>query len=293
MKYKIVSPDGVRCIAPLLIILLSLFLAPQWLHAATGNIYMFTANPELEQGSHGIGGFLRSLGYNVTVEPPGGGPYRALDEDSPSVQSNKIAELQAYDLIIIHRNFGSAILNSSSTELSIWNQMKVPLLCMNGPVILSDIPPPYSTTLKLRWKWINVHGNANAPQVAPYMILAASNNAANHPIVADLDVADFNHDGTSAEINLFTTNQFFGGDGPVPPPYGPDEGTIDGGTNMVLVGHPEVYGILADSVCLAVWDAANDNNTPKGFFSSTPPPIFTGETYYRRLPPKLGIQRDG
>src|SRR6266581_1939765 len=203
MKNQIVSLTGVSRKAPVVILnLLTLFLTQVGLQAATGNIYMLTANPELEQGTHGIGGFLRSLGYNVTVEPPGGGPYRALDADSPSVQSNKIAELQAYDLIIIHRNFGSAILNTSSTELSIWNQMKVPLLCMNGPVILGDIPPPYSTTLKLRWKWINVHGNANAPQVAPYMILASSNNAANHPIVADLDVADFNGSGSS-DINLF------------------------------------------------------------------------------------------
>ena len=81
MKYKIVSPDGVRCIAPLLIILLSLFLAPQWLHAATGNIYMFTANPELERGTKGVAGFFRSLGYNVTLEECGDVSYENLDTD--------------------------------------------------------------------------------------------------------------------------------------------------------------------------------------------------------------------
>ena len=283
MKHNILPLTGAIRKAPVLIAgLLALSLAQARLHAATGNIYMFTANPELEQGTHGVAGFLRSVGYNVTVEPAGGGPYRALDADSPSVQSNKIAQLQAYDLIIIHRNFGSAILNTSSTEVSIWNQMKVPLLCMNGPVVLSDIPPPYSVPAKLRWKWMNVHGNANAPQVQPYMILASSNNAMNHPIVADLDVADYNNDGTSAEINLFINNQFFGGDTPVPPPYGPDEGTIDGGTNMVLVGRPEVYGVVADAICLGVWDAPNNNNTPKGFVNMAVPPFFSGEIYYRR-----------
>src|SRR5436189_2803474 len=95
--------------------------------------------------------------------------------------------------------------------------------------------PPYATPTKLRWKWINVHGNANAPQVAPYMILSTNSGIASHPMVTDLDVADFNGDGNSLEMNLFTINQFFGGDGSVPPPYGPDEGGVDGGTNMVLI----------------------------------------------------------
>ena len=162
---------------------------------------MFTANPELERGTKGIGGFLRSLGYTVTLEECGATSYRNLDTDPDA--ATKIAQIQAYDLIIIHRNFGSAILNSSAAETSLWNQMKVPILCMNGPVILNDIPPPYSTPTKLRWKWIDVHGNANAPQVAPYMILATSNNVVNHPIVADLDVADFN--GTGSGIGRVIT----------------------------------------------------------------------------------------
>ena len=29
-------------------------------------------------------------------------------------------------------------------------------------------------------------------------------------------------------------------------------------------------------------DADNANNTPKGFFSTVPPPLFSGEVYYRR-----------
>src|SRR5437867_3691304 len=117
MKNKMLPLSGAFRKAPALIIgLLTLFSTQVGLQAATGNIYMFTANPELEQGTKGIGGFLRSLGYNVTVEPAGGGPYRALDADSPSVQSNKIAQLQAYNLIVIHRNFGSAILNTSAAE---------------------------------------------------------------------------------------------------------------------------------------------------------------------------------
>ena len=114
MKHKIVSTGRVRSAVALWSILLSLFLAPQCLQAATGNIYMFTANPELERGNKGIGGFLRSLGYNVTLEECGVSSYRNLDTDADA--TTKIAQIQAYDLVIIHRNFGSAILNSSAAE---------------------------------------------------------------------------------------------------------------------------------------------------------------------------------
>src|ERR1051326_4550647 len=189
MKHNILPLTGAIRKAPVLIAgLLALSLAQARLHAATGNIYMFTANPELEQGTHGVAGFLRSVGYNVTVEPAGGGPYRALDADSPSVQSNKIAQLQAYDLIIIHRNFGSAILNTSSTEVSIWNQMKVPLLCMNGPVVLSDIPPPYSVPAK------ELVVDEQVDLRAGPVVIVISHVKVRHDGVV-------HGDGTSAEIN--------------------------------------------------------------------------------------------
>ena len=47
--------------------------------AAPGRICLFTANPDLEAGTKGFGGFLRGLGYTVVVEESGGGPYEALD----------------------------------------------------------------------------------------------------------------------------------------------------------------------------------------------------------------------
>ena len=86
-----------------------LLSAPTPGHAASGSIYMITSNPENEVGTRGFAGFLRGLGYTVTVGPGSRDPHRTLDAEAPAAQAAKIAELESYNPIIIHRRFGSRL----------------------------------------------------------------------------------------------------------------------------------------------------------------------------------------
>jgi len=148
--------------------------------ARTGRIYLFTSNPDLEEGPKGFAGFLRGLGYTVDVEPPGGGPYRALDTD-PAAQS-KIAELEGYDLVAVHRNFGSATLASSEAEIALWNQLRVPILLCNAPIVRYN-----------RWRWMDA--DSGGIQASLHLIIEEPD----HPIVAGL------------ATDLFRADRVYGG----------------------------------------------------------------------------------
>ncbi|MBI4326125.1 MAG: hypothetical protein HY674_12795 [Chloroflexi bacterium] len=69
------------------------------LPGATGDIYTITSNPDFEAGDKGFGGFLRRLGYTVTVMPAGDTTYLTLDADTEAARAAKIAQLESYDLI--------------------------------------------------------------------------------------------------------------------------------------------------------------------------------------------------
>lgn len=131
---------------------------------------MITSNPELEADGKGFGGFLRSLGYTVEVTPPGDVRYNTLDADAPEDRARKIAELESYDLIIIHRNFGSATLATTDAEITIWNQLNAPILMCNAPIARNN-----------RWRWVNAgSGAALASRFLSF-------DQPDHPIVKGLD----------------------------------------------------------------------------------------------------------
>lgn len=150
--------------------------------AASGRILIFTSNPDLEAGAKGFGGFLRALGYTADVTPPGDLRYTTLDADSPEDRATKIAELEACDLVVIHRNFGSATLASTETEISIWNQLKVPILMCNAPIARSN-----------RWRWVNA--NSGAAPASRFLGF----DQPDHPIVKGLD------------LDLFKADRVYGG----------------------------------------------------------------------------------
>jgi hypothetical protein len=245
---KTLMKTSVSCTWKSLIITLAcatLLAAPSVAKAASGKIYMFTQNPSLEAGTSNFGGFLRSLGYTVTVEQnAGANAYEILDvigSTNQPLQAQLISELTNYDLIIIHRNYGSGTLNSSTNEMAIWNMMNVPILCCNAPYARSN-----------RWRWIN--SNASGTLFGANKDLTWVDS--NHPIVAGLNT------------DLFVTNGvIYAG------VFNSDVSTApDGGTNMVAIALTTVSG--ANSLCLAVWD--ENGGQVRGFFDAG------GQTYIRR-----------
>lgn len=201
-------------------------------NAASGRIFVFTSNPALEDTTNNFGGFLRGLGYTVTVlQNPGASPYELLDvigTTNAEYQAQLIAELTSdYDLIIIHRNYGSGTLASSAAEIAIWNQLNVPILMANAPIARNN-----------RWRWINSANSGSAPADRHLSIVAPD-----HPIVAGL------------ESDLFAANRSYGG----------VIDAFDGGTNMVTVAKALVPGF--NVTCLAAWDA--EPGVERGFYEGS------------------------
>jgi len=200
----------------------SLLAAPWAAHAASGRIFMFTTQTALENGPNSFGAFLRSLGYTVTVLPdPGVSLYEVLDlvgSTNQALQGQLIAQLtNNYDLIIVHRSYGSGTLAGSDAERALWNNLNVPLLCCNAPYVRSD-----------RWKWVNTASSGTLPTYDRNLIFLDPA----HPILAGLNT------------DLFVTNN-------AAPGYGGFFGSTDGGPHMTLLAQ---VNMMFNPYCLAVWD---------------------------------------
>jgi hypothetical protein len=200
----------------------SLLTAPCAVHAASGRIFMFTTQTALENGPNSFGDFLRSLGYTVTVLPdPGVSPYEILDvigSTNAALQAQLIAELtDNYDLIIIHRSYGSGVLAGSEAERAIWNNLNVPILCCNAPYVRSD-----------RWMWVNTPNSGSLATYDRRLIFLDPQ----HPILAGLNT------------DLFVTNN-------AAPGYGGFFPAADGGPHMKLLAQ---VNMPFNPYCLAVWD---------------------------------------
>ncbi|HOA62732.1 MAG: hypothetical protein KA191_17295 [Verrucomicrobia bacterium] len=213
--------------------------------AASGKIYVFTSNPALEEGTNNFAGFLRGLGYTVTVLPnPGGSPYEILDvigTTNAAYQAELIAELTTnYDLLIIHRNYGSSTLASSPAEVAIWNNLKVPILCANAPYVRNN-----------RWKWVDTvnSGSIASPKELTFIY-------PDHPIVAGLNA------------DLFVTNNVPAGYGGA---FNVDASTPEGGPYMQAIAQANV---IYSPLCLAVWD--EDGGATREFYAGS------GQTYTHR-----------
>lgn len=241
MKASFNSP--VRKCAALVSACAILLLSSSSVLAVSGRIYMFTTQTEVEAGTNSFAGYLRSLGYTVTVEPdPGVDLYEFLDvvgSTNQALQGQLISQLtNNYDLIIIHRSYGSGTLASSDTERAIWNNLNVPILCCNAPYTRSD-----------RWKWVNTASSGALPTFNKDLILLDPN----HPIVAGLNT------------DLFITNN-------AAPGYGGFFGSTDGGPYATLIAQADTNPQF-NACCLAVWD---EGGGVRGFYDGS------GQTYIRR-----------
>jgi hypothetical protein len=166
----------------------SLLTGPSLSHAASGSIYMFTTTPTYEAGTNGLAGFLRGLGYTVTVmQDAGADPYETLDviqTNNPAQYATLIAQLTSYNLIIVQREYGSGTLASTATERALWNNMNVPILCCNAPMLPS----------LTKWAWIGDSGQV--ADVFPANLDLVNVNSS-HPIMAGLNTDLFKANGAT------------------------------------------------------------------------------------------------
>jgi hypothetical protein len=92
----------------------------------TGNIFLVTDRADLEtDGTANLAGYLRLLGYQVDVSPSpdNASEFRGL------LSADEIAQLEASDLVIVHRatSSGSFIGEEGAIQTQ-WNNLDVPLL---------------------------------------------------------------------------------------------------------------------------------------------------------------------
>ncbi|MBN1507612.1 MAG: LamG domain-containing protein [Sedimentisphaerales bacterium] len=107
---------------------------------------------------------LRSEGYTVDYQPPtapGTGYWRTLD-------TARLAALEAADLIIVSRDTSSANHANDTTEVTQWNSVKTPLILLQGYLAQSS-----------RWIWMN---SANMGARQAYFTAKAVD--ATHPVFA-------------------------------------------------------------------------------------------------------------
>ena len=133
---------------------------------ATGIIFLVTDRADLEtDGTANLAGFLRSLGYQVDVSPSPGNAseFRGL------LSADEIAQLEASDLVIVHRATGSgSFIGEEGAIQTQWNSLEVPLLMGSAYLARST-----------HWSWT---AGAQTRSTTVDLTFADSN----HPIVAGM-----------------------------------------------------------------------------------------------------------
>ncbi len=157
------------------LMVLGLFLAPA-VHAA--NIVWvsdaYDERPDSVPDDQAAADFLVSLGHTVDYQIAsfGNGYWRTLDDD-------KIAALNAADLVIVSRNSNSGDYANDATEIARWNGVSAPLIQMT----------PYITRSN-RWVW---YGNDSLSEDGGTPTLVAVDP--HHPIFGGVELAaDFSVD---------------------------------------------------------------------------------------------------
>jgi hypothetical protein len=147
---------------------------------ASGSIFIVTDRPDLEEGTAGLAGFLRSIGYDVetNVGRDGENEYRMMDGE-------KAAYLETKDLVIVHRATISGEFNSDATERATWNNLNVPLIL--GSVFLSR---------NNLWGWAPSTDLTAVPEFTDHEFVDPG-----HPIVAGLGSEMFS---TPRNYNVMT-----------------------------------------------------------------------------------------
>src|SRR5436190_8195301 len=143
----------------------SILLLSTTFAANAATIMIVTDRAELEQGTNGLAGYLRELGYDVEVSasPGNASEFRTLD-------ATKISRLTAKDLVVMHRATSSGDFNTDATERSTWNNMNVPILVMSSLLVRSS-----------RWNWMPGDSTARAGYSNHVLV------STTHPIVSGLD----------------------------------------------------------------------------------------------------------
>jgi hypothetical protein len=123
-------------------------------------------------GDQGFVDVLRAAGYNVDYAP-GTKSGNAWVSYWETLDPNKLAALDAADLVIIARGSNSAGMASDATEIAAWTHVKTPLMLMSTYIAASN-----------RWEWINT--TSQSAREFYYLIQAVD---VNHPIFAGVDFA--------------------------------------------------------------------------------------------------------
>lgn len=109
--------------------------------AMSQNVFIVTEQGQLEaEGAGFLGDYLRSQGYQVTVD---GDETQGVSYYQGSLTNEKIAYLESFDVVIVHRSISSGSYNGAGI-IDQWNQLKVPLL--NGSAYLAR---------NTRWFWVD------------------------------------------------------------------------------------------------------------------------------------------
>jgi hypothetical protein len=141
-------------------------LPPEAEPAPLGNIILVTEPLDVDQDGvrddQGLEDWLKAQGYAVDVQP---GNWTVLDP-------NKIAALDAADLVLISRATSSGNYDDSAEEIAAWNGITAPLLDLTAYLVRNN-----------RWKWVN---SADAPNNTPTVLLLAVD--ANHPVFAGVQL---------------------------------------------------------------------------------------------------------
>jgi hypothetical protein len=124
--------------------------------ASAGNIIWvsdaYDENPDGIPDDQGFVDLLETAGYTVDYakNAPGNGYWRTLDDD-------KIATLNATDLIIVSRNSNSGDY-ADGDEVAQWNSITTPIILNSTHIVRNS-----------RWKWLDTGDTSNH---APIMVLA-------------------------------------------------------------------------------------------------------------------------
>lgn len=134
--------------------------------AMSASIILVTDQPGIEApGTGNLADYLRSLGYQVTVDEgtPGASAYRG------TLTATKIAHLESFDLVFFHRSTGSGSFVDPN-----WSTMNVPLI--NGSAFTARNNPA-------RWDW--VQGN-DIVETSQYVVA----DVPTHPIFMGVTLTD-------------------------------------------------------------------------------------------------------
>ncbi len=184
-------------------------------------------------GDKGFVDLLRTAYYEVDYTAGAAAGICYWDTLDP----NKLAVLNAADLVIIGRDTRVADLAADATTVAAWNGLRTPVLLMNSYLAANDA-----------WQWVDSAG-ANE-QCSYYYLLKAVDTT--NPLFASVafDINDVVTDPNKTPVAVKNTVQWY--DATVASRYTCFVATADAGNGKVLAVRPDTGAIL-----IAEWAAGN------------------------------------